>query len=744
MTDELGYGATASKYWTAGWKGVLPLPHGSKIPPPKNTTGHDGYYPSFPDIQAWIEDFPNGNLALRLPNTVVGIDVDHYGDKRGGDTLAHAESLWGPLPSTVRSTARDDGVSGIRLFRIPAGVELETVIRFPDRGLGDIEVCQKFHRYVVAWPSLHGPLQRRYRWLDPEGNQVDIPRPGELPDLPASWLEGLKRKTTAEITATADAGETLSNLPGGEMSMNVAAHLAKSKTDLLGPSGSRHDITRDNVLYFFRLAEPWRGETGIIQALQELHSAWLTAMTKDGSRTRDMAESEWVRMVRGQRGHDLIASTPGQPSLADLMGNKPVLPSTPAPAPTPRDEENQRAAESFDDLEYEDWDAPLGIDPDELLFAEEEGLTQSQTSWGPVDLEAVLAGDLTPEEPVILSRSDGKPVLYSGRVNAFIGESESGKSWCALLACLEEIRAGRNVVFLDFEDIPQNVVARLLSMGASVDVLRSHFSYVGPDTPLGPVERDELFGLLDRVTPSLIVVDGVNAAMTLIGLELEKNKDATQFHQLILKPLAMTGAAVVMIDHVPKNRDSRGNSPIGAQAKRAMTDGTMINVEAVVMFGRGKLGELELSVWKDKPGGVRRITEKRGRNQHYLGTVIVDARVEGKVDLTFLKKEEESVENNDGISKSDKEISLKRMKISQFLETDDPNGEGRTMAQILDGVKRLPGGGFRKADLDGILHGMEEQHYVERFSRGAAKLTRLLTPYRGIQAPSLPGPDELI
>jgi hypothetical protein len=39
---------------------------------------------------------------------------------------------------------------------------------------------------------------------------------------------------------------------------------------------------------------------------------------------------------------------------------------------------------------------------------------------------------------------------------------------------------------------------------------------------------------------------------------------------------------------------------------------------------------------------------------------------------------------------------------------------------------------------------MEEQHYVERFSRGAAKLTRLLTPYRGIQAPSLPGPDELI
>src|SRR5690606_17877451 len=115
------YAEAAGLYYQAGWRGVLPLPPGQKIPPPKGTTGHSGLWPSWPDIQAWADENPTGNIALRLPNTVVGIDVDHYEEKRGGDTLAEAERRWGALPPTVRSTARIDGISGIRLFRIEAG-----------------------------------------------------------------------------------------------------------------------------------------------------------------------------------------------------------------------------------------------------------------------------------------------------------------------------------------------------------------------------------------------------------------------------------------------------------------------------------------------------------------------------------------------------------------------------------------------------------------------------------------------
>ena len=86
---------------------------------------------------------------------VIGIDTDHYGAKRGGDTLAEGENCWGLLPPTYTSTSRDDGISKIRLYRIPKGVKLAGVITFPELGLGDVEIIQPHHRYLVCWPSIH-------------------------------------------------------------------------------------------------------------------------------------------------------------------------------------------------------------------------------------------------------------------------------------------------------------------------------------------------------------------------------------------------------------------------------------------------------------------------------------------------------------------------------------------------------------------------------------------------------------
>ncbi len=55
------------------------------------------------------------------------------------------------------------------------------------------------------------------------------------------------------------------------------------------------------------------------------------------------------------------------------------------------------------------------------------------------------------------------------------------------------------------------------------------FRYANPDSKLeagvGELMKTEIMAYL----PSLIVVDGVNAAMNLMGLDLEKNKDATFF-----------------------------------------------------------------------------------------------------------------------------------------------------------------------------------------------------------------------
>ncbi len=396
---------------------------------------------------------------------------------------------------------------------------------------------------------------------------------------------------------------------------------------------SRHDTACREVLALLRLAE--QGETGVPEALEALGAVFLEEVTQDGTRFHEDAEAEWGRILYGQRGHDLIASSPSPPSLQDILGKPPV---TLVIGHKPEHTEDvlvypAAASALHYHLDAEDFDLFDRV----LMNTEEQGSPEAQTSWGPVNLTSILDGDLDPIEPSILHRDDGKALLYAGHVNALVGESESGKSWIALMACVEEMRGGRNVVFLDFEDSPRNVVARLLALGLDTETVRRHFDYIGPDTTMGPAEKDELFNLLDAKEPSLIILDGVNAAMSLLGLDLEKNKEVTQFYQWLLKPLANTRATVITVDHVTKNKDARGLYAIGAQAKRAMVDGAMLGVSTVDRFGRGRIGKLDIEVLKDRNGGVLALSEKRGDSKReYIASAIIDAREEGKVKMRLV------------------------------------------------------------------------------------------------------------
>jgi hypothetical protein len=377
----------------------------------------------------------------------------------------------------------------------------------------------------------------------------------------------------------------------------------------------------------------------------------------------------------------------------------------------------------------------------DALLADEEGTTRSRTSWGLVDMAAILAGDLKPEEPTVLHRADGKAVFYRGRVNAVVGPPEAGKSWLTFMACSEEMQHDNSILILDFEDTPENVALRCLAIrlsgqGTTKQMLIDHLGYIAPDTMMGEAERDEFFADLDRLNPTVIVVDGVNAAMTLLGLELEKNRDCTQFFQLILKPLALTGAAVITVDHVTKSRESRGNYAIGAQAKRAMTDGAMLGVEAVEQFGRGRLGKLEVSVLKDKPGGVRAIAEKRGdKGIDYLGSVIVDARNEGVVDMRFVF-EENKPDEPETMTKGEKDLVVKMIEVSNKMQQYDPDGKGLTINSIVD-VSR-----GRRVDVIAAIDTLVRTHHLEVTSgaRGS-KIHRLVRPYLGPELDALLGDD---
>ena len=227
-----------------------------------------------------------------------------------------------------------------------------------------------------------------------------------------------------------------------------------------------------------------------------------------------------------------------------------------------------------------------------------------ESSWIPKQIIEIELED--EPAPSMLRREDGNCLLYAGKINAIFGESESGKTWLALEAIRQELAKGNIVFYLDFEDSARGILNRLKAMRVPSDSFKL-FRYASPDSRLeigvGELMRTEIMAYL----PSLIVVDGVNAAMNLMGLDLEKNKDATAFSQTILKPLRIGGAGILTIDHVTKSKDNRGNYAIGAQAKRADIDGAAFAVSVAMPFGRGIDGALDITCTKDRPGFVRAI-----------------------------------------------------------------------------------------------------------------------------------------
>ena len=251
----------------------------------------------------------------------------------------------------------------------------------------------------------------------------------------------------------------------------------------------------------------------------------------------------------------------------------------------------------------------------------------SDTSWAPVDLEAVLDGDDLDPRPQLLTRSDAVKLLYPGRRHAFAGEPESCKTWLALLAVAEVLTDDGVVLYLDFEDNPASVVHRLLALGVKRDHISTGLAYVRPDSRLDDVGRYTLDQVLDRA-PRLVVVDGVTEALATFGLDLTSNSDIAQFAVQLTKPLADTGAAVLELDHLTKSRDGRGRYAIGAQHKLAGLDGAAYLLEIVQPFGHGRTGRVRVLVAKDRLGRVR---EHAGESGKHAGTLLLRSSDDGTV-----------------------------------------------------------------------------------------------------------------
>lgn len=605
-SDDCIYARGARRYWEAGWHAPLPFPPGAKSPPLKGWTGHDGRWPDEEQISQWSRERPLlSNLALRVNYGLIGIDVDAYDAKTGGTTLKEAESLWGRLPATYRSSSRiEDDVSGIRVFRVPVGVHFRGVIGFKELGIGDIEIVQPHHRVVIAWPSTHPKTGQRYRWWGQDGTLLpegQVPRIEDIPELPEAWVSGLARDSlrhevfdgsapnrprVSEVVVDEQVYHQVMQLTdNGAPDEVVGARLRKALLDLTSGAGSRYDHTRDNVAALMRMH--YLSCVGVPSALSELFVAYVLEVTD--TRPRKVAEAEFWRFTEGAAL--LIAATsPSDPW--ETMG-------TAGSGSAKGDESHSDTAE----------EAP---------------------SWCPVDLTDLLNGVRETLLPSLFERSDGQCLLYDGLVHSFHGESESGKSLIIQAECVRLLNQSKNVLYIDFDSDVASVVARLLDFGAGPVAVADHFRYVQPEVRPDSVEERRAWEKMLSDTCTLAVIDGVTDALGIFGCSTVDNDDVAGWIRTVPKQIAArTGAAVVLIDHVTKDSSNRNRFAIGGQAKMAGLTGAAYTVEVGAPLGRGMREEVVLKIAKDRPGAIRPQCgsfSKKDRTQE-AARIIVDSTV---------------------------------------------------------------------------------------------------------------------
>jgi hypothetical protein len=544
---DIGFAEAFDMYRAAGWKRVFPLPIREKDPPPVGVTGRDGQAPDLGTIAAFRRAPWNSNLGIAMPQDLIGIDIDQYGDKNGAVNLATLEHHHGVrLPPTVRSTSRGpDNPSGIRLYRVPPGLDWKGEL------CPDVEIISWHDRYLVAWPSIHKDLGTEYGWYDDANEPLERPPlvVGDHPDLPWQFIKDATKdpdvpadyeapEARRETTWHAKVTEAFGRFPG---------------------TGSLHANARTASMALARYEQLQLA--GATAALDELGTRFIT--TVETNRERRGVAAEWGRLITGAR----YKARTTESTVLRAGDNLTILPSS------------------------------NGDVPDD----------DGAESWREVDLAAALRGDKTRPHPTILRRSDGRHLFYEGQVNYLHGADGVGKSYVGLFASKDALDAGGHVVWLDWEDPDEvTIVGRLHDLGVAPAVILERFHYLNPQTEATPTAVAQVCDLVRRHQARLVIVDSMGEAFGVDGVNEDRDNEVGPWMRRVLRPLAATGAGVLAVDHGIKS----GDNPLfasGSKRKRAAVTGAHYLVEAPRPLSKEyNGGQLKLTTAKDRHGNYTR------------------------------------------------------------------------------------------------------------------------------------------
>ena len=305
-------------------RGWHPIPcAGDKTPAIPGLTGAHGI-----DLTADTLDDAFANprtvaLGIRMPAGVIGIDVDHYDDKRGYEQLGayKTEHVLPRLPDTWTTTSRVHP-SGIRFYMVPAG------IRFQSAPVPGVEIIQRHHRHAMVAPSRHPKTGEPYQWISPDGETSSEPpwcEQLEIPDLPTAWVHALADTTPAdtEIPAT-----TWTNPNRDHPHASLDVHRVIEWIDD-APPGGRHDRTLQAVAKLWRLDQLQHPGTG--HALERIRRTFIKTVGKDRP---GAVHHEWDAIVNDTRTY-IATHAPRDPADTYTPWAMPDTTRRPFPAPEP-------------------------------------------------------------------------------------------------------------------------------------------------------------------------------------------------------------------------------------------------------------------------------------------------------------------------------------------------------------------------------------------------------------------------
>lgn len=233
-------------------------------------------------------------------------------------------------------------------------------------------------------------------------------------------------------------------------------------------------------------------------------------------------------------------------------------------------------------------------------------LAQTRTSGTAIvweDVAGAMRGEAPAVAPEILRRTDGQALIYPGLLHWLMGEPGKGKTWVALFACAEQLLGGHHVTYLDWEGNRSIIGDRLGRLGVTDTVVDEQLHYWRPPS-LQRAHVAELERLTTDHQVTLTVCDGAAKAIARQGLNEDKAADILAWLELLASPLTEAGSAVLMLDHVTKDRDGRGLWARGSGAKQGEVSGAAWMVKPVHNFSRHQGGRIDLVQAKDREGHV--------------------------------------------------------------------------------------------------------------------------------------------